>query len=144
MKVCSKCKVDKDESEFAKESVAKDGLQSRCKKCQKEHKQLTRYRSNELAKIRVAKNSEKYAKQCKDYRKRNLEKEKQRVKNYYYTNHKEMINRARRNNRKNIDNLTDCYIKGQLDVQKHQITTELIEWKRVTIQIKRLIKEKNK
>lgn len=33
MKICSKCKIEKDETEFYKRRTAKDGLMSACKKC---------------------------------------------------------------------------------------------------------------
>jgi hypothetical protein len=40
MKICTKCKIEKDESEFSKCKGGKNGLCSRCKKCKKEyHKQ---------------------------------------------------------------------------------------------------------
>jgi hypothetical protein len=36
-KICSKCKIEKDESEFSKSKDKKDGLYCNCKKCIKEH-----------------------------------------------------------------------------------------------------------
>ena len=35
MKICYKCKGEKDESEFNKKKSRKDGLQSFCKSCEK-------------------------------------------------------------------------------------------------------------
>lgn len=35
MKICSICKINKDDSEFHKKSASKDGLQSNCKSCRK-------------------------------------------------------------------------------------------------------------
>ena len=37
MKTCSKCGVEKDESEFSKANHHKDGLRSQCKKCRSEY-----------------------------------------------------------------------------------------------------------
>lgn len=37
MKKCTKCKVEKELSEFNKKSSTKDGLQKTCKECQREH-----------------------------------------------------------------------------------------------------------
>ena len=36
-KVCSKCKVEKQRSDFAKNNSVKDGLQSSCKSCSKQY-----------------------------------------------------------------------------------------------------------
>jgi hypothetical protein len=36
MKTCTKCKIEKDEKEFYKEKLKKDGLMHDCKKCSKE------------------------------------------------------------------------------------------------------------
>jgi len=38
MKVCTKCKIEKNKSEFSKYKNKKDGLQLYCKKCEKEYK----------------------------------------------------------------------------------------------------------
>ena len=38
MKRCSKCKKQKDESEFNKNSNSKDGMQNWCKKCKREYR----------------------------------------------------------------------------------------------------------
>jgi len=51
MKTCSKCKIEKDESCFNKSSKNKDGLQVRCKDCNKQvlknhyHNNLSHYRN---------------------------------------------------------------------------------------------------
>ena len=37
MKTCSKCKTDKDESNFCKDSKSKDRLQSMCKRCKTDY-----------------------------------------------------------------------------------------------------------
>lgn len=37
MKICSKCSIEKDESEFNKKSSTKDGLQTFCKECNKKN-----------------------------------------------------------------------------------------------------------
>ncbi len=45
MKQCGKCKKQKDESEFNKNSNSKDGMQYWCKKCEREYKRR-HYRKN--------------------------------------------------------------------------------------------------
>lgn len=37
MKICARCKEDKDENKFGKNSNKKDGLQNYCKECRKEY-----------------------------------------------------------------------------------------------------------
>ena len=39
MKTCTKCKTEKDETEFSKDKNSKDGLDSRCKSCMREYQQ---------------------------------------------------------------------------------------------------------
>lgn len=43
MKICNRCKVKKSKSEFYKCSSHKDGLQYRCKPCEKEMQLLSRH-----------------------------------------------------------------------------------------------------
>lgn len=71
MKICSKCKKEKDESEFYKSKQTKDGLRYQCIICMK--KDRDNYFKN---------NKEKVHATCGKYRKNNKEKEKQRHKNY--------------------------------------------------------------
>lgn len=47
MKVCTKCGAEKDLSEFAKDSRAKSGLQSRCKECYSLYRQENIERINQ-------------------------------------------------------------------------------------------------
>lgn len=102
MKVCSKCKVDKDESEFSKNNRNKtDGLQPRCKSCFKQ------YCIDNAEKIRIRRglyyeknqdeikrksiewnsnNKEKKSNTYREYRKNNIERIKLNKKNYYEKN----------------------------------------------------------
>ena len=45
MKTCTKCKVEKDESEFSKQTSRKDGLDYRCKSCLSEYRQTDDYKA---------------------------------------------------------------------------------------------------
>lgn len=45
MKICIKCKVEKEESLFSIRSKSKDGLQSNCKACCKAYKELNKERA---------------------------------------------------------------------------------------------------
>lgn len=46
MKVCRKCKLEKDESEFSKDKSRKDGLYSHCKACWHEYYQTDAYKNS--------------------------------------------------------------------------------------------------
>jgi hypothetical protein len=62
-KVCSKCKIEKDESEFGKNSRMKDGLHYVCKECK--HKQDNAW---------VAKHNEEHKQRARNWRKNNPDK----------------------------------------------------------------------
>lgn len=62
MKICSKCKQEKDKKEFYKRKIAKDGLSSWCKTCQ-----------NSCSDKWKVSNSDKYIKYHNEYRKANPE-----------------------------------------------------------------------
>ena len=67
LKTCPKCKERKPHSEFCKNKNKKDGLQYKCKKCQKKYRK---------------ENTEKERQRHKQYRKENPEKVKQYYKQY--------------------------------------------------------------
>lgn len=75
MKKCSTCKVEKDESGFSKCKTKKDGLDSRCKECQKAY-----------SKAFYIKNTEKISSATKEYYKNNTEKVNAITKAYYESN----------------------------------------------------------
>tara|TARA_R110000737_G_scaffold351922_1_gene395743 strand:+ start:35 stop:721 length:687 start_codon:yes stop_codon:yes gene_type:complete len=78
MKECTKCKEQKDLSEFSKKKKSKDGLQYACKSCIKEY--------NKDNKEKIAENTKQYYKENKEkikqYKKENTEKIKQYKKKY--------------------------------------------------------------
>jgi hypothetical protein len=104
MKTCSKCSIEKDESEFSKNKSKSDGLNHYCKKCYKEYYNLKKdlilkkrkkyYEENkeycnlknkkwrlenkekvkELRKLNYNFNKEKSKEDCKNYNKLNREK----------------------------------------------------------------------
>jgi hypothetical protein len=88
MKVCSKCKEEKELSYFDKDKRKKDGHRSQCKKCIKEY-----YLNNkEYYKEYKEKYKEKYKEYYKERYKNNKEKNKEYYKEYrkeYYKNNKE-------------------------------------------------------
>ena len=55
MKVCSKCKVEKDESEFGKDKGKKNGIRSECKECRKEYRKSEKFKESKLNSNNVVK-----------------------------------------------------------------------------------------
>lgn len=80
MKKCSSCKIEKNIDEFSKDKNKKDGLQHKCKLCNKEY--FNKYYDN---------NKNYLLNKFKDYRNSNKEKRKE-----YCKKNKEKINENRR------------------------------------------------
>jgi hypothetical protein len=101
MKKCSKCKEEREFSEFSKDKTTKDGYHHQCKSCRKElrlnnkEKQKKYYKeyyeNNKLKKKEYfQKNKEKINEYDKKYRENN--KEKINEKNNKYKKHKKQTN----------------------------------------------------
>ena len=97
MKVCTKCKIEKELSEFGKRKDSKDGLLSRCKPCFKEYYQENKGKIKEKFKKYYQENKEKskkyyqekreyYKEKSKEYYKENKGKIKEKSKKYYQEN----------------------------------------------------------
>jgi len=69
MKVCNKCKIEKDICNFSKYSKSKDGLQHHCKSCNKEYKLKNLEKYKELNKKWFIENKEYYNLYNNNYRK---------------------------------------------------------------------------
>lgn len=80
MKKCTKCGVEKDESEFCKHKLGKGGLNARCKNCKTSE-------SNEWRKKNIERDR---ANQRKIYY-ANHEKKKERVRKYYNENKEDRV-----------------------------------------------------
>lgn len=106
MKICSTCKIEKDISEFTKNSKSKDGLKTNCIGCCKIY--YENYRM---------KNKEKERKRISDYNnnKRVIDKEKiKKYKKEYYSKNKEEIERKHKEYRK--INKDELHIKRMSNV----------------------------
>jgi len=92
MKVCKKCNLEKDFSEFNKLKNSKDGLNYYCKPCYSE--KMYEYRNTDEYRNKrrenYINNREYYLEQKKDYYINNIEKIKEKDKKYYEFN-KELI-----------------------------------------------------
>lgn len=118
MKVCSKCKVEKDEALFFKDRSTKDGLYAYCKECKAAIRACNRQKINETNRKYRAANKEKFA----------------------------GIN-AKYNKRK-VETLMDGYVVSKIlrgtSLKPNNIPICLIEAKRTQIMINRKIKEMTK
>ena len=146
-KKCSKCREIKSIGEFYKNNSRKDGLYAYCKECsRKEHLNFIRN------------NPDKHKEYKKKFKDENLDWQK-KYNNKYYQNHKKKYKELgalwiKKNPEKlkeislnRASNCTDCYVKGLLKLngfKKDQITSELIELKRMIIKTKRKIKDESK
>ena len=105
MKVCTKCKVEKDFGEFDKRPDIKNGLKSHCKDCIKEYVKEYRKNNREKAVEYRKKNREKLAKQHRKYRENNREKIVERGRKYRENNRekiKEYRKKYEQNNKERI------------------------------------------
>jgi hypothetical protein len=96
MKICSKCKIEKDKSEFVKNKHTKDGLDSKCKICfyeqKKNYRLKNREKTLEYKKNYRLKNNDKILEKAKDYYQNNKDDIKEYHKDYYNKN-KDEINK---------------------------------------------------
>lgn len=79
-KVCSKCKIEKDVSEFYKDRRAKDGFTYLCKSCKSEYdkkwmsENIDKFMETRSRWIRKDSNKEKVREYMKQYRDKNRDK----------------------------------------------------------------------
>lgn len=100
-KICGKCKKSKDIEMFYKDRRRSDGLQFRCKDCEKkykyenrekikkwqrEHARKNRQKNRERNRKYHAENRERINEQAREYHRNNSEKLKQKSKEYYEKN----------------------------------------------------------
>jgi hypothetical protein len=85
-KICSKCKIKQDKSEFIKDKNRKDGLYPQCKKCRKQSYKDNEEKYKEKQKIYKEEHKEYYKEYNKEYNKIHKEKLKERSKEYYKEN----------------------------------------------------------
>ena len=153
MKTCLQCKIEKSLDSFYNEAVRKDKKSPYCKDCHRERKRLAKLANPEKI------SAQKHASYI-----RNIDTKK-RYDKLYHVMHKEKKNAQtkawRKNNKdrynlrcnmlhkRHRENLEDEYIKTRLmenaiAMKRADIPQELIEIKRLTILIKRRVKDENK
>ena len=121
MKVCSKCKVEKELSEFSKCNKVKDGLSSRCKSCDKKYRENNIIQIKEKAKKWRHQNKNNKKEYDKIYREKNKEIILNKKKIYHYSN-KDKINKNQKiyyqNNKEYLNKKSNEWINKNKDYYK--------------------------
>ena len=86
MKKCSKCKIEKELTEFYKDKAKKDGLRSDCKSCQKASHKAYREANKEKIKAKKKAYREANKDKIKAYYEANKDKIKAQIKAYRESN----------------------------------------------------------
>ena len=106
MKVCSSCKIEKDDLSFYKDKSSKSGLRSNCKDCNKKYKIENSEKIREYSILYREKNNERYKEYYKKYKEYYV-KYKEEInlrRKEYYKKYKEEINLRRKEYYKNSKN----------------------------------------
>lgn len=109
-KVCTKCNIEKTIDDFYKDSCSRDGLESRCKKCQNERRRI--YYENNKEKV------ETYAKQ---YRGDNRNILIDRRKLFYQKNRKTILIKKKEYDQENKERISDYGKQYWKDNKEHII-----------------------
>jgi len=112
IKICSKCKIEKELNCFHRDKQKKDGFEFQCKECRKEY----RKKNEQKIKERYQKNKEKKSEYAKEYYKNNKEKCNQRDKIWYSNNREKKLEKGKdweRNNKEKRNIYFSKYYKNK-------------------------------
>lgn len=127
MKVCTKCKVEKEFSEFIKNKNCKNGLKPQCKQCLKKYYLDNKQKRKEY----LEKNKEKIKEQRKEYYKQYYKQNKDKLiqyhKKYTYENNEHLKKYAKQYREKNKEKNKE-YKKIYLQKNKNIINKKLKEY----------------
>jgi hypothetical protein len=157
MKICTKCKSQKEKERFRSKKESKDGLRPWCRECESQHRKANREKENKRYAEWTMKNSEHVRIKASEYRKNNKVKVNEYKKKWRYEN-KDAVNNSRKkwinNNRekkKVIDKkasevMSDFYISNMIvkytKMDRKDVPKELIELKRLQLKITRELRSK--
>jgi hypothetical protein len=109
MKICTKCKVEKELSEYYKQKTGKYGFTSKCIKCHKKYNKENKEKISNQTKQYREQNKEKISNQRKIYREQNKEKikyrNKQKNKIYRINNREKLLERSKKYRQENKDKI---------------------------------------
>ena len=95
MKICNLCCTEKPLPEYAKQESAIDGLQNKCKACQKRYRENNKQKNDAYIKKYRAENKEKIAVSVKAYSEKNSEKIADYLALYYGKNKKSILEKQK-------------------------------------------------
>lgn len=93
MKICTKCKLEKQKNDFGKRAASKDGLQLVCNSCRKEYRTLN---AEQTHKYNAVYRKEK-ADLIRAYNKANAKRISERVREYQKVNAEKIAEQKRAN-----------------------------------------------
>jgi hypothetical protein len=126
LKQCTKCKIEKPITEFAKRKASKDGLCFKCKQCVKEYQQANKKKIREKQKEYKESNREK----IREINNRSTQKCKARIKSYYKENKEKILTKHkeyRETNKEQIKAKKDEWRRGQQEKAKQKTFVEYID-----------------
>lgn len=102
MKICTKCKIQKDLSEFHSDKQKKDGLCSQCAECKKSHAKkyrvqhidMVRFKDREHRHSKYIKNKKRENENAVRWQKNNIDKVRKSALSSYYKNEKRFKKRG--------------------------------------------------
>lgn len=157
MKICTKCKSQKEKEKFRIKKESTDGLRPWCRECESQHRKDNREKENKRYAEWAKTNSEHVRIKGVEYRKNNKEKLIKYDRKWRHEN-KDAVNNSRKkwinNNRekkKVIDKkasevMSDFYISNMIvkytKMDRKDVTKELIELKRLQLKITRELRSK--
>ena len=103
MKICSKCKIEKDLSEFHKDKNRIDGYSYHCKECRKFYSQKYQEKSRDKIRKYLIENHDLILEKSKKYKLKNKERFKERNKKYYELNYESINTRHKKYQKENKD-----------------------------------------
>lgn len=129
MKICSKCKQEKDESEFYKDKQRIDGLALKCKKCYKQYYKENKEKLKEISKKYYENNRVDILKRQKNYCKSHKNESAKKNEKYYKNNKKEIRERNKEWANKNKDKIRSYKQKRRARKKGSSGSVSNIEWK---------------
>jgi len=105
LKICTKCKISKDESEYYKDKSRKDGLYSLCTNCARAHQK--KYKEDKKNYMKVYNNLLEIKERAKEYNKTNKDIRRATARIYQENNRELISKRKREYNQKNKDKIRE-------------------------------------
>lgn len=126
-KVCTKCGESKPTTEFSKNKAAPDGLQYKCKACNRAYAQANRQRITERERASRAADPEKYRERSRAWREANAEQKRANDHAYYMANREQIIKRVRAYYAANRDDILG-YHRAYHIANRDRIIQRVTEW----------------